>query len=122
MAVCLGGVCTLGRDVSIMEGVKGRAEFFDELESGAGSLLRVFDRVAAVIPWPQRGAWAKGVGERITKRMPVDNAEPQMVLHRAALDLFVLVVVPERQRIAALGSLETNAFDFRKCGHTKTTF
>ena len=52
---------------------------------------------------------AERVGQRVAERVPVDDREPQVLLHRLAADHLVRVVVLELQRVprlrAAIGDL-----------------
>ena len=57
------------------------------------------------------------IGPRCAERVPIAHAEPQMVAQRFSLDDFVRVVIPERQRIAALGPFVGNFADLRKVIH-----
>ena len=119
IAVGLGEVRAFRGDVAIVERVERVAELLHELERHAGAVLGVLDRVGAVFPGPHGAAGAERIGARAAERVPVDDAEPQVVLHRLAADLFVGVVVAKRQRVLALGTFETDALDFGKCGHGK---
>ena len=64
-----------------------------------------------------RRAGAERVAAGAAERVPIDDAEPQVVPHRLAFDLFVGVVVAEGERVLALGTFERNAADFGKRGH-----
>ena len=61
-------------------------------------------------------AGAERIGAGAAERVPVDDAEPQVVAHRLAFDLFVGVVMPEGERVLGLGAFVADAFDFGKCG------
>jgi hypothetical protein len=49
--------------------------------------------------------------------VPVDDAEPQVVAHRAAFDELVGVVMAEGERVLGLGAFEGDLRDFRESGH-----
>ena len=49
--------------------------------------------------------------------MPVNHGEPQVVLHRLALDDFVFIVPFEGQRIFAVRTFVPDLFNLRKIGH-----
>ena len=104
VGVALLEVVALGGDVAIVKRVEGSAELLEELEGDLGSALGVGDRVAAVVPGTQRRADAERVGQRVTERMPVDDGEAQVLLHRFAVDDLVGVVMLEVQRVARLGA------------------
>ena len=97
-------VVALGGDVAIVERVEGGAELLEELEGDLGLALGVGDRVAAVVPGPQRRADAERVGERVTEGMPVDDREAEVLLHRLPIDDLVGVVMLEVQRVPRLGA------------------
>ena len=80
------------------------------------AVLGVLDRVGAVFPGPDGAAGAERIGAGAAERVPVDDAEPQVVLHRLAVDHFVRVVVVEGERVLRLGAFVLDSFDFGKCG------
>ena len=122
VAIRLGEVRALGSHVAIVEGIERRPELLDELERDAGPLLGVFDGVRAVVPRPHRRARPERIGAHAAERVPIDDAEPQVVLHRLAGHLFVLVVVAEGERVLAFRAFERDAADFGKRGHGEFTF
>ena len=86
IGVALLEVVAFGGDVAIVERVERGAELLEELEGDLGLALGVRDGVGAVVPGPQRGADAERVGENVTERMPVDDREAEVLLHRLAVD------------------------------------
>ena len=104
VGVALLEVVALGGDVAIVERVERGAELLEELEGDLGLALGVGDRVGAVVPGPQRRADAERVGERIAERVPVDDREPEVLLHRLAVDDLVGIVMLELQRVPRLGA------------------
>ena len=68
---------------------------------------------------PTGGACAgpKRIGAGAAHRVPIGNAEAEVILHLLAEHHFVFVIKTERQRIVALGAFELNFADFRKCCH-----
>ena len=97
-------VVAFGGDIAVVKRVERGTELFKQLEGDFGSALGVFDRVAAIVPRTQRRADAEGVGERVTKRVPVDDGEAEVLLHRFPIDDLVGVVMLEVQRVARLGA------------------
>ena len=67
-----------------------------------------------VVPGPQRGARAERIGAGAAERVPVGDAEAQVVLHRVAFDLFVLVVVAEGERVLRRWDLRSGCGRFRE--------
>ena len=102
-----------------MEGVERVAEFFHKLERHADAVLSVFDRVRPVFPGADGATGAKGIGASAAERVPIDDAEPEVVLHRLAADLFVGVVMMERERVLGIGTFVADAFNLRECGHNE---
>ena len=100
VGVALLEVVAFGGDVAIVERVEGSAELLEQLEGDLGSALGVGDRVGAVVPGPQGGADSERVGENVTERMPVDDGEAEVLLHRLAVDDLVGIVMLEFQRVA----------------------
>ena len=112
-----GEALALGRDVAIMKGIVRCAELLHELERDLNSLLGVLDRLGTVVPRAQRGAHAERVGEGVPESVPVDDGEPEVILHGLALDDFVLVVPLKGQRIFAVRTFVTDFLYLRKIGH-----
>ena len=113
--VRLGQRLTFGRDVAVMEGVVRGAQFFDELEGDTSTVLRVVDRVRAIVPRAQHRARAERVAARASERVPVNHAKAQMLPHGPALDNLAGIVVFEGQRIFRFGPFVRDAFDCREC-------
>ena len=65
-------------------------------------LLGVLDRVGAVFPGPDGRARRRTGRQRVAEGVPVDDGEPQVVLHRLAVDDLVGVVMLELQRVPRL--------------------
>ena len=107
---------SLGGDVAVVEGVERHPELLEELEGDLGLALGVGDRVRAVVPGPQRRADAEGIGQRVAEGVPVDDREPEMLLHRLVADDLVGVVMLELQRITRLGSAVRDLRDVGKEG------
>ncbi len=106
-------VVSFGGDVAIVEGVKRNAQFFEQLEGYLGDLLSIGDRMSSVVPGPECRTGAKRIRQRISKSVPVDDREPQVLLHRLPVDDLVGIVMLEVQRISRLG---TAILDFRHIG------
>src|SRR5258706_7388350 len=88
-----------GSDIAVMEGIKRRAQFFDEFKGNADTLFRHFKRVGAVFPRANGCARAKHVGQLPSKGMPVSNRKAQMVFHRLSFDQFRGVVMLEGEGV-----------------------
>ena len=108
--VGLAQVFAFRRDVAVVEGVKRRAELFDELEGRPGAVLGVGHGVRPVVPRADGCAHAEGVGQRVAEGVPVHHGEAELFLHGFALDHLGGVVMFERQWISGFGPFE---FDFR---------
>ncbi len=116
IAVCFGKRVAFGCNVAVVKRIERVAELLHELERHASAVFGVLDRVGAVLPGTNGRAGAERIGQRIAERVPVDDAEPQMVAHRFIADFFVRVVVTKSERVLGLGAFETDAFDLGKCG------
>ena len=57
------------------------------------------------------------IGARAAERVPIGDAEAEMVLHRLAFDDLVGIVVVKGERILRLRTLVADLRDFGKCGH-----
>ncbi len=115
--VGLGQRTALGGDVAVVEAEEGGGQLLDELEGHADPLLGVVDVVAAAFPGPQHRGRTEGVRTAAAHRVPVGDAEAEMVLHRLAGHDFRLVVVAESQGILRLRAFVADLLDFRKSGH-----
>ena len=91
-------------DIAVVKGIKRSSELLEELESDFGSTLGIPNRVGAVVPRPQSGADSERVREHITERMPVNDREAEVLLHRFPIDDLIGVVMLEIQRVARLGA------------------
>ncbi len=110
----------LGGDVAVVEAIEGNAELLEELEAHADAVLGVLDGVGLALPGPQHGARPEGIAAGAPHRVPIGDAEPEMVLHRLAFDRLAGVVVAERQRVLRFGAFVTDFGDVGKCGHGGT--
>ena len=106
-----------GGDVAIVERVKGRGELGSDLKGNAGAVAGVFDGIAAVIPGAKGGAGAEGITTGAAHSVPIDDAEPEVVLHRFAFNHFAFVVPAEGERVFGLGAFVGDLLDVRKGGH-----
>ena len=83
--------------------------------------LMAFSTVSAgAFPGPQHRARPEGIAAGAAHRVPIGDAEAEVVLHRLALDHLVLVVVAERQRVLRLRAFVADFGDIGKCGHGET--
>ena len=101
-------VSPFGSHVAVVERVVGSAQLLDELERRPHATHRILDRVAAVVPRPDHGSRAERITARSAKRVPVDDAEAKMLLHRLAFHDLVFVVPAERQRILRCGAFKSD--------------
>src|SRR5262249_49176581 len=62
-----------GRYVPVMEGVKGGAELFYELERHSRPVLGVRDRVGPIVPGPNRGSNAEWVPTGAAEGVPIHD-------------------------------------------------
>ena len=104
VGVALLEVLAFGRDVAIVEGVERGAELLEELEGHLDLALGVGDRVGAVVPGPQGGADSERIGEGVTEGVPVDDREPEVLLHRFPIDDLVGIIMFEFQWVPRLGT------------------
>ena len=68
-------VSTFRRDIAVVKRIERVAEFLHELKSHPCAILGILDGVGAILPRPYGRAWPEGVGERVPKRVPVNDAE-----------------------------------------------
>src|SRR4051812_10175599 len=99
-----------------MERVKWVTELLHKLKRNACAILGVLNRVGAVFPWADGAAGSERIGAGTTERVPINDAEPQVVPHRLAADLFVCLVVMEGKRVLRLWAFVLDAFDLGKSG------
>ena len=97
------------RDVAIVEAVVRRTELFHELEADTHAVAGIFDRVFGRFPRANHRAGPERITSRASKRVPIGDAEFEVVLHRFAFDYFLCVVVMKGKRIFAGGTFERNA-------------
>lgn len=114
--VAVGQLLAFRGDVSVVEAEERGAELFHELEADTHAVHGILDRVLAGFPRAEHRAGAERVGAGATKRVPIGDAEPQLVLHRLAFHLLVRVVVAEGQRVLRVGAFKSDLLDVRKCG------
>src|SRR5690606_34526622 len=90
---------------------------FHELEGDVDAVDGVVERVDRRFPGPQHGARSERIGPRSAKRMPVGNAEAEMVLHRLAFDHRGFVVMAKRQRVLRIGTFVADLRNLGKSSH-----
>jgi hypothetical protein len=97
--VAFGQGLAFGRNVTVVEAVEGGAQLLDELERNTRAILGIFDGVLRAFPRPLHGPRAERITSGAAERMPVGNAEAEVILHRFAFHLFVFVIVVESEQI-----------------------
>ena len=95
----------LRRDVAIVEAVKRRAQFLEKLNKHTRAVLRIGHIIRARFPRADRRARPERVIAHPAHRVPIRDAEAQVLLHRFAFDHLVGVVMLESQRVPRIRAL-----------------
>ena len=103
-----------GRDVAIVKTVKGRAQFFEELNEHPRAVLGILYIVRARFPRAHCCAWAEWIIAHSAHGVPIGDAEAQVVLHGLALDYLVGVIMLEGQWIFGIRALVFNCLNVRE--------
>jgi hypothetical protein len=106
--VALGQGLAFGGDIAVVEAVEADAQFLQELESDADTLLSHLDAVGAIFPGTHGTAWTERISPGATEGMPVGDGEAEPVVHGLAFDDFVRLIVLEAERILAGGAFVLN--------------
>src|SRR5208337_1247714 len=104
----------LRRDVPVVERVKRGSQLLEKLEGHLGLALGVGHRVAAIVPGTVCRTHSERIGQCVAKRVPVDDREPEMLLHRLATDDFAGIVMLELQGVTRLGTPKIDLRHIRK--------
>src|SRR5690606_23551830 len=87
--------------VHIMETIKRKVHFGDELKSSVHLVFGALHRVCFFVPVKYMGTGAKGIVAIIAERMPVGTGKPKMLLQCFTGYYPVLIVPAKRQRVTA---------------------
>ena len=85
VAIGLGQRRSVRRHVPIVKAIKRRPQLGDELKGRVDPPLGVVERLAAVIPGTLQRRGTERIGPRRPERVPVADAEPQMLAERLCL-------------------------------------
>ena len=110
-AICLAQRIPFGCDVAVVEAPERRLDLDVELERGIEARLRHGERIGAGIPWPRHRCRTKYIRAGTTKTMPERHGKSQVILERPPVDDLRRVIMPERERPAALGPLVSDLWN-----------
>ncbi len=90
--VRLGQRAAFRSNVAIMESIERSLKLGKNFKRDFYATQRIVNAVAAIIPRPDCRAWTKGIATSSPHRVPIDHAEPQVILHRLAFDNLIRIV------------------------------